>query len=469
MNADKDDSRPNILFINTDQQSASMLSCAGNRYLHTPAMDRIGRQGMRFERAYCTNPVCLPSRFSFFTGRMPSELGIWDNHPRHLDRVPEWMLSQTGGHLLSNAGYRVAFGGKTHLPADMEPETMASEVISRDKREGLARATADWIREQGAKPQAPFFLSLCFVNPHDICFLSMREYTRTQMAYEEMNANQRWLLSDGSPEMDALNAAAALPDGMSEDAFYESVCPPLPANFEPQDNEPEIIQQAVRKEAFKQYIRDTWTENEWRLHRHAYCRMVERVDAEIGIVMDALDDAGLAENTLVIFTSDHGDQDASHQLDQKGYFYEESIRVPLLMRWPGRIPEGTVDKSTLVSNGLDLMPTWCDAAGVSTPDDLLGCSLLPIACGTSRISRESLPIECSLGRGVVRQHSKYICYHYGNDAEQFIDLINDPGEMRNAINEPSNSGELSIARDNFDAWFAAAAKRQVIEGPISEV
>ena len=113
--ADKD-GRPNILFIMTDQQSAHMMSCAGNEWLKTPALDRLAASGIRFERAYASNPVCVPSRFSLQTGRMPSAIGLNWNHPAN---VPQSIVEQSLGNLFSNAGYETVYGGKVHLPGEL--------------------------------------------------------------------------------------------------------------------------------------------------------------------------------------------------------------------------------------------------------------------------------------------------------------------------------------------------------------
>ena len=108
--------RPNILFIMTDQQSAHMLSCAGNEWLKTPSLDRLATSGIRFERAYASNPVCVPSRFSLQTGRMPSTIGLNWNHPAN---VPQSIVEQSLGNLFSNAGYETVYGGKVHLPGEL--------------------------------------------------------------------------------------------------------------------------------------------------------------------------------------------------------------------------------------------------------------------------------------------------------------------------------------------------------------
>ncbi len=449
--------RPNIVFINTDQQSSQMMSCAGNRYLKTPAMDRLAEEGICFKRAYTTNPVCVPARFSFFTGRMPSELNIRTNkHGMALEKIPENILQNTAGQLLKNAGYRVAYGGKTHLPGDMSPETMGCENISADKRDELAQVSADWIRDQGAKGDQPFFLSICMVNPHDICFMGMRDFIReTRGDAPDLNFNERWLLGDDSVEMSELNRALSLPEGMSEEAFFANHCPPLPPNHQPQEDEPEAVRMQMGTEGFRHYIRENWGEKTWRLHRWAYGRLTERVDEQVGVVLKAIDDAGLTENTLVIFTSDHGDHSGSHKLDQKVIPYEEAARIPLLMRWPARIAAGQVETKIPVSNGLDLVPTFCDVAECVVPADLKGQSLMPLATGNQTSpSREAIPMEWENGRGIVYGDMKYLLYDEGGSREQLMDLAGDPYETKNHVNDPDLQEELAKSRKVFDRMFA---------------
>lgn len=450
--------KPHIIFINTDQQSATMLSCAGNAYLKTPAMDRIANEGVRFERAYCTNPVCLPSRFSFFTGRMPSELGIFDNKNKPMDVVPPYVLENCAGRLLKKAGYRVAYGGKVHLPGDMNPESMGCEFIDDDKRDSLAESSAAYIKERAAKNDGPFFLSICLVNPHDICFMAMRDYVRSEKKEaEDLTVNERWLLSDDAIEMAELNRALQIPDGMSEQDFFAEHCPPLPINHEPQADEPEAITREVERQGFRKNAREHWDERTWRLHRWAYCRLTERVDGQVKIIMDAIDEAGLTDNTLLIFTSDHGDHDASHKLDQKNIIYEEAARIPLLLRWPQRIPGGQVDRTHNVSNGLDILPTLCAVAGVDAPADLLGENLIPLADATTTPAfRTVMPLECHLGRAIKMGPYKYIRYHEGARSEQLMDLDTDPYEMRNHIDDCALQDVVSAARTAYDQVYSGA-------------
>jgi len=215
--------RPNVLVVITDQQSARMMSCAGNKYLKTPNMDFLASVGTRFERAYVTNPVCLPARFSFMTGRYPSVVGVRHNSQGHgAKNVPQYAKDALG-NLLKKAGYRTVFGGKRHLPAEMgKIENCGFEVLTNDTRFVLAESCADFFQQEQEKP---FLLMAMLINPHDICYQAIRSHSEWRKKIKKVPA--------------PLAEAMKLPEGMSKEQFFAEVCPPLPANFEPMDLEPE--------------------------------------------------------------------------------------------------------------------------------------------------------------------------------------------------------------------------------------
>lgn len=433
--------RPNILFIFTDQQSATMMSCAGNAHFRTPAMDSIAADGVRFDRAYCTIPVCVPSRFSLMTGRMPSELGLRSNETAHLAGVPASVTDGGVGRLLAQAGYVVAYGGKEHLPKSVA-EDYGFNVLTRDERDGLADACVDFLQQEHTQP---FFLTASFINPHDICYFALCDFNDAEWV-ERVSQ---------SKEVLTLREAEELPPGMSEEEFFATVCPPLPPNFEPQQDEPEAVRKFLEKRAFRIRAREHYGEREWRLHRWAYGRLTERVDAQIGRVIAALRASPYARNTLVVFTSDHGDHDASHRMEHKTVFYEEAARIPLIIAGPGVVP-GRVEK-TLASNGLDLLPTFCDYAGVAPPVDLQGHSLRPLVEGkVASLSRDYIPVENEIGRMVVTDGYKYMLHDDGAHREQLMDLAHDPHETRSALNDPHCQEALARCRKYYRRQFGEA-------------
>ena len=170
--------QPNILLILTDQQNANMLSCAGNLYLQTPALDSIAHQGTRFERAYCMNPMCVPSRFSLFTGRRGSAIELVNNNDDHISEIPAAIRENAMGWQMRAAGYKTAYGGKTHFPLGLNPEDYGFETISRDDRDGLAEDCARFLARDHAEP---FLLVASFINPHDICHMAIRDFAETPL------------------------------------------------------------------------------------------------------------------------------------------------------------------------------------------------------------------------------------------------------------------------------------------------
>ncbi len=439
--------QPNILFVFTDQQNASMLSCAGNSHFKTPTMDRIAAQGTRFERAYCTAPVCMPSRFSLMTGRMPSDIRLKTNDTSKVGSIPE-AIKQTGlGRLLSQAGYESVYAGKNHLPL-LSPEDLGFRYLTPDDRDVLASQASEFIRQKHAQP---FFLVASFMNPHDICYMAIRDFPESSDA--------KHYLDRARIELKNLDRALALPPGISEDEFFQNHCPPLPENFEPQADEPEAIQSLLTRRPFKMKARKNYTDKQWRLHRWAYGRLTESVDAQIAHLYTALEESGELENTVVIFSSDHGDMDAAHRMEHKTAFYEESARIPLLISQPGTT-SAHVDSEHVVSNGLDLFPTICDFAGVKVPAELKGRSFRPLVKlkgepegRTSQTWRDAIPLESEIGRMVVSKRFKYMRYDEGAHREQLMDLQHDPGEMRNAAHDPDMTEVLKEHQRLFTKWF----------------
>ena len=422
--------KPNVLLIITDQQSATMLSCTGNKWLKTPAMDSLMAKGMRFEKAYAANPVCMPSRFSIFTGRYPSAVGARQNGP---SKGAERFAPLAMGHAFGAAGYRTVYGGKVHLPGPMaDIKACGFDLLTANDRDELAEKCAALLKE----PQdRPLLLVASFINPHDICFEAI-------LAQEPQGE-----LSKASVEVKTMRQAEQIPQGVTEEKFYETLCPPLPDNHEPTDGEPKAMQAALKDRPFKKWIRENWGKNQWRRHRWTYCRLTEVVDRQVGKVLDALGAAGLADNTIVVFTSDHGDMDASHKLEHKSMTYEQAARIPLMIRAPGVTSPGQVDTEHLVSNGLDIYPTLCDLAGVKPPEGMGGLSLRPLLGGGKPASwRSQLMIETQFSFGVTDGRYKYTLFDVSGPEELLCDLQTDPGEMKNLAGMKEHAETLKAMR-----------------------
>jgi len=424
------DTRPNILFIMTDQQHGGMMSCTGNKWLKTPAMDSLAQEGVRFERAYCANPVCVPSRTSMATGVMPGRLGAFDNGSgMKKAAVPDEVDKNSLGRIIKRAGYDTFYGGKVHVCSELDPRNAGYDEYFRDQRDKLPGAC---IRFMKKKHNKPFFAVASFIKPHDICF-----------AYSAYKGKSR----NNMASVDKLyKQALSLPPGQ---------LPPLPENYVITQDEPEAIEAHLSPKAVTPAItmRQKYDERQWRIYRWIYCRLTEQVDKQIGRILDGLKEVGLQEKTLVVFTSDHGNMDASHRLASKGLFYEESVRVPLIITYKGLTPRKT-DKEHRVSTGLDILPTLCDYAGIKPPAHLLGKSLRYIAEGkTVDKWRTYVASENGWGRMIRSKKFKYCIYDTGADREFLVDLENDPGEMRNIANNQRYKKELDEHRQFMKEWI----------------
>lgn len=437
------EARPSILYILTDQQHAGMMSCAGNQWLKTPAMDSLSRNGTRFERAYSVNPVCVPSRVAMFTGCTPSRFGMQSNREIGTTKIPAAVRRQVMGWLFRNAGYETAYGGKTHVPGKIED--YGFDVITADSRDELAAACATFLKKRHDRP---FLLVASFINPHDICYMAINDFEKAQPTKKGRRGGK-------GPHQACLGEALACPLGVTEKEFVEKLCPPAPANLEPQGGAPPAIGEncliGFRKHAF-----DLWSPEKWRLHRWAYCRLTERVDREIGVVLAALREAGLENETLVVFSSDHGDMDGAHRLEHKSTFYEEAARVPFIVSLKGATRAGLVDREHVVSAGLDLIPTFCDFAGVEPPEGLMGHSVRALCEGRSPLApRPYVASETHFGRMICSGRYKYCVYATGDRREQLVDLERDGGEMRNIVDDPGCADVLTQHRQFMREWVTA--------------
>jgi len=419
--------KPNILFIITDQHHARMLSSAGNPYLKTRALDSMARSGIRFSRAYVCNPVCVPSRISMATGVMAGRFGVFNNGMKAT--IPKEVSTNSLGKLIKAGGYDTFYGGKVHMAPELTPLKAGYDEYCKDQRDKLPEACIEFMTRKRDKP---FFAVASFINPHDICF-----------AYNARQPNRK-----GKPLVDRLyREAQALPADQ---------LPPLPDNSAVPKREPDAIEANMKVTAVTpaKLIRKDYNNRDWRNYRWIYCRLTERVDAQIGRLLDALKAHDLEKNTLVIFTSDHGDMDGSHRLASKNVFYENSVGVPFMMQYKGVIPAGVVDNNSLVSNGLDVLPTLCDYAGVSIPNYLLGRTLRPVAEGRGDNARRPYVVaENNTGRMLRSDRYKYCVYTSGVIRESLVDLKTDPGEMKNLAGLPQFHKTLNQHRDYLKQWI----------------
>jgi choline-sulfatase len=423
--------KPNILVIMTDQQSAESMSYRlGNKYLKTPNMDYLAEHGVTFTNAYCANPLCIPSRSSIFTGRYPHELGIQANENKKIDPTQ----FPTLGTIFKNAGYETGYVGKWHLPYNLnQPESHGFDTIDNNKGNGVdAKLPASAIKFLEMKRDHPFLLVVSFINPHNIC-----EWARSEK----------------------------LPDGEIGNPPPTEQCPPLRANYMPSKNETDIMQtMRTSYQSSKTFPVSGFDDAKWRQYIWAYYRLIEKVDGEIGKVLNALRESGLDKNTLIIFMSDHGDCQGAHHWNQKTVFYEEAANVPFIISNPA-IKARKSDY--LVQTGIDLIPSLCGFAGIPVPEQIRGINLKPLVTNeTVPAERKFVVVSDNLvqgeavngqkpepeGRMLRNNRFKYWIYNEGKQRETLYDLKNDPGEMVNLATDPKFKGDLDNCRRELTGW-----------------
>ncbi len=265
-------------------------------------------------------------------------------------------------------------------------------------------------------------------------------------------------------ERKKIQDAIRLADIAKVEGNYDSLCPPLKHNFQITEDIPEIILEHNHSKPegepsskhvyyyMNEHVRNNWTAEDWRMHHWIYHRLTEDVDRQIGTILDALRENGLERNTIIVFTSDHGDMDGSHKMVHKGYFYDESTRVPFIISGPG-VKTG-VDREHLVSSSLDLIPTFCDFAGIDIPKGIQGHSIKPLALGDEVPNwREYVISENERGRMVRSARYKYNLYYEGAPGEMLIDMQEDPGELKNLALQDQYIDILRLHRGMLQEWI----------------
>ena len=416
---------PNILLIIADQHTGSVMTQRGYEHVTTPGIDKIADAGVTFTRAYTPYPVCKAYRKSVMTGLMPSKIESATDHP-------------SIGKTLRDAGYETVYHGKWHVG-----ETRIGRVADwhgfetydgRQRDTGTRERVVEFIRQEHDKP---FFLVTSFMNPHDACELA-RRMSGIDDDYKDVP--------------------------IDDENIPVELAPPLPANFAVPPNEPEGFSLRRGSEPgdpmYRKHPTKFWSEDQWRQYMYGYDRLLEMVDAHIKLVIDELEAQGLLENTVIIYTSDHGDGHAAHQWNQKMTFYEESINVPFVVSWKGMTKAGYIDEETLSNTGLDIFPTILSFAGVPIPESLhgvdLSASVMAGAVDDGAPDRDYVVSEINQaqykGRMVVTSDYKYILFNGGANPEQLFDIARDPGEMSPVTYEPDYREQLLAHREMLVQW-----------------
>jgi arylsulfatase A-like enzyme len=490
--SDKDDGRPNILFMFSDDHAAPAISAYKSflsGVVETPNLDRLANEGMRFDNAFCTNSICTPSRAVVLTGKYSHKNGALT-----LD-VPFDGSQQTFPKLLHKAGYYTAMVGKWHLGTEPTGFDYYNVLPGQGQyfNPGMKESTRPWKRGfRGGKrhegyvtdiitdvaldtlknhpKDKPFCLMYQHKAPHD-----MFEYDKKHaQLYEDIIIPEPFnLFDDYENRGEAIKrctqkitmehiagskqAEQMLVDGqqagqnliMGEEVTLKQMCDFLhgtkSAEFDGIEEENgNLSPEDQKKIAYQCYIK-------------AYLRCVASIDDNVGRVLDYLDEEGLTENTIVIYTSDQGFFLGEHGLFDKRFMYEESLRIPLLIRYPKEIKSGSVNKD--IALNVDFAETFLDYAGVPIPKDMQGRSLRPLLEGKTPghwrqsmyyrywMHRPHFNVSAHYG---VRTHRYKLIFYYGLGLGapgaldgslppewELFDLAKDPGEMNNVYDDPA--------------------------------
>jgi choline-sulfatase len=399
-------SRPNIIFLHIDQQNTTAIGANGCALAETPTMDRIFARGVSFDQCVMANPLCMPSRASWYTGLMPEEHGQIANAPPFMD-----ISVQDIGPLVTSGGYDSIYMGKWHLARDVGKSFDMRFRGHPNGEEGdayVARAAEAFLaNREGDKP---FFLNIGLLNPHDCC------------AWCESNPRP-FGPSKRSLAQGMVDQLPALPPNHYLNAFPTQKGPIDPT-------------------------RGRWTDLDWRFYMYCYYRHVEMADAELDRIFSAFENSRFRDNTIFIFASDHGEGLAHHYHFGKQSPMDPSLMAPLVIIDPA--VKSRRDAAHVVSS-IDLTATICDYAGVDPLPGRRGLSLRPLieekktdwrafapSCPQDGMVRLVRTVEHKLLND--RKTNEYVLY----------DLVKDPLEMRNVINDPAYAQTLAQLKGYMD-------------------
>ncbi len=427
--------RPNILLIHSDQHR---YDCVGSHNLregiHTPNLDQLAAEGATFSRAFATIPICTPARASLMTGAWPHQHGSFTITQAEVDRAarPEFPLLT---ELLSSSGYRVSWTGKYHGETVDPPG---------EGRIGVTDYRATWDykahRERLGIPELVrkngYFGTADLDCPAD---LSPLAWQADQVIEQIQDSSEAPFFIRWDPPEPHLPCE---PSRAYAEKYQHLDLSPWPSFGETLAGKPEILRRQRR----------IWDIEGWDWEKflptvRLYHAIIEELDANIGRVLAKLDELGLTENTLVIYSTDHGDFCGGHGLMDKQFcMYEDIMRVPLIARWPGVIPART-NPSAFVSNSIDIARTIVSSAGISPPDTFVGQDLLQICKDASYPSKkyafaQYFGTQTGLySCRMIRDERYKFVYHPTGSCHEFYDLEADPGELQNLIASPQTRSE----------------------------
>jgi arylsulfatase A-like enzyme len=452
-------SRPNILFIFSDDHAYQALSAYGHpgKLLDTPNIDRLARDGMRFDRCLVTNSICGPSRATILTGKYSHLNGFYINGNRFDGS------QQTFPKLLQKAGYQTAIIGKWHLASDPTgfdhwhilpgqgiyynpPMIRNGERVTHHgyTTDLITEFSLDWLKKRD--PNKPFLLMCQHKAPHREWAPALRHlghdndrnYPEPPTLFDDYSGRglaEKTQDMTIAKTMNDLDLKFRYPPGLSD-----AEKPAWDAYYKP------------RNEAFQKANLTGKDLIRWKYNRylHDYLGCIKAVDEGVGKLLDYLDESGLAKNTVVVYASDQGFYLGEHGWFDKRWIFEESLRTPFLVRWPGVVKPGSVN-SNLVSN-LDFAETFLEIAGLPIPEDMQGASLVPLLKGNVPDNwRKSFyyhyyefPGPHSVRRhyGMVTERYKLVHFYEPMvDYWELFDRQRDPLELTSVYNQPDYASQ----------------------------
>ncbi len=480
--------RPNVLWVCTDQQRYDTIGALGNEYVSTPNIDRLVGEGVAFTHAYCQTPICTPSRGSFLTGMYPSAIHVNGNGNARFPERPRLVT-----RMLADAGYDCGLVGKLHLSSasgrieervdDGYRYWEYSHAPRDDWPEG--HGYAYWVREKG-------YVLGELIRDLDGVPAELHQTTWCAEKTIEFMRQERegpWLASvniyDPHPPFNPpksyrdLFDVGQMPGALFKESDLAQQEKLAAVDFQSKGRRPEeldipspIVPQSPTKGDW--LTAESGGARDSRSLQAAYYAMIKLIDDQLGRMLEALEESGQKDNTVIIFTSDHGETLGDHGLIQKGCrFYEGLVRVPLIFSWPGQIEQG-VQSDALVEL-LDKAPTLLELAGLDVPDYMQGRSLLPLLQGGIQEHRDFVRCEfydaLDLPDGTLAtmyrdRRYKLVVYH-GHGLGELYDLEEDPEEFENMWDEPEAQPlKLDLLQRSFDATMATIDKGSPRIGPM---
>ncbi len=432
--------RPNLLYIHTDQHNPYVTGCYGDRLVQTPNLDRLAAGGALFTNTYCNSPICVPSRMAMLTGRHPYQNQVWTNSHGLDSSIP------TMAHAMGAAGYQPVLVGRMHsvgpdqlhgyaerLVGDHSGNYIGGRGPDRGVLDGTAGPDRISLTKSGAGQSA--------YQVHD------EEVTATTVAY----LNQLGVKQRAAGQVDPFSISVGLmlphPPYVARSEDYAVYADQMTMPQRPQAHE-QVTHPFLRAWREHTGIVDVSDEEILR-SRAAYWGLVHRVDIMVGQILDALAANGFADNTLIVYTSDHGDMQGEHGLWWKHVFYEESVKVPLIVSWPGVIAPG--QRSNRVISALDVNATMLDALGAPALPNSPGRSFLGLISPeratpnwddlafSEYCADEYVPRKIDEGKTyqrMVRKDAWKLIYYHGLEPQLF-NLAEDPGEVVDRAQDPS--------------------------------